>query len=290
MMSKTPQGASHREISEWNGQVRVIENDLLAEETPVALIYNGISHAVMMASPIDLEAFAYGFSLTEGIIDDPAQIYGIDVCPVELGIEVMITLSNRQFEHLKKRRRTLVGPSGCGLCGAESLTQVQQNISALTRQKFQVSHDAIQSATDQLSHHQPLQQSTGAVHGAAWCTLGGQIIDVCEDVGRHNALDKLIGKRAAQENSDQELGFLLMSSRASFEIVQKAAMTSIALVVTISGPSSLAVDLAVESGITLVGFSRPDRHVVYTHPHRVVEGDDLQDFLIDSPSRQNSHR
>ncbi len=291
MISKTPRGASQREISEWNGQVRITESDLLAEETPVALIYNGISHAVMMASPIDLEAFAYGFSLSEGIIDDPAQIYGIEVCAVELGIEVMITLGSRHFDQLKKRRRALVGQSGCGLCGAESLTQVHQKFSALPPQNFQVSHDAIHSATDHLAHHQPLQQSTGAVHGAAWCSLGGQIINICEDVGRHNALDKLIGKRAIEENSVQEQpGFLLMSSRASFEIIQKAAMAGIGLVVTISGPSSLAVDLAVKSGITLVGFSRADRHVVYTHPDRVVEGNQFRDLLSDRPSNQTSHR
>ena len=289
MIAEVPKGSSQREISEWNGQGRITESDLIAEETPVALIYNGISHAVMMASPIDLEAFAFGFSLSEGIIDHPDQIYSVEIRTVKLGIEVMISLGSRQFGQLKKRRRTLAGQSGCGLCGTESLEQIHQTLSVSSPQGLRISHDVIHLATHQLTDHQPLQQGTGAVHGAAWCSLEGQIIDICEDVGRHNALDKLIGKRAIKVSALQEPGFLLMSSRASFEIVQKAAMADIAVIVTISGPSSLAVDLAAQAGITLIGFSRPARHVVYTHPFRVVSESSSQDIAGDETPRQTPH-
>lgn len=244
-------------------------SDVIAQEVPVALVYNGISHVVMMASPIQLEEFARGFSLTEGIVTGPEDIYAIDIAEQSLGVEVALRVSNRSFAQVKNRRRTLTGRSGCGLCGAESLEQVRQPLQPLTAQ-FTLPHSAIKLATSLLGEHQPLQDLSGAVHGAAWCDLNGHILAACEDVGRHNALDKLVGLLWA-DRAFQQPGFLLISSRASYEIVQKAAKAEIAVVVALSAPTSLAIDIAQETGITLIGFSRQDRHVTYANGHRLTE-------------------
>ena len=269
MIKALEQGATHRAIIEWPELTGTGQVDAIAEEVPVALIYNGISHAVMMASPVNLASFGLGFSLTEGIIDQPEQVYGIEVSLDKSSAEVSLTIATRQFERLKQMRRTLTGRSGCGLCGKESLDQIRRVMAPVSGQ-FVVTHNAIQRATTDLARHQPLQQQTGAVHGAAWCQLDGAIEAVCEDVGRHNALDKLIGSLWS-DGRLQGPGFLLMSSRASFEIVQKAAKAGISVVATLSAPTSMAIDLATSAGMTLIGFARESRHLAYSHPYRLTE-------------------
>ena len=268
-MKPLEQGAAHRPIIEWPRHPGSDQVDVIAEEMPVALIYNGLSQAVMMASPVNLDAFGLGFSLTEGIIDGPEQLYGIDVTLGEASAEIALDIATRQFERLKQMRRTLTGRSGCGLCGKESLDQIRRVMPPVSG-PFTLTHNAIQRATTNLGHHQPLQGLTGAVHGAAWCRIDGSIMRVCEDVGRHNALDKLIGSLWG-ENCLQGPGFLLMSSRASYEIVQKAAKAGIAVVATLSAPTSMAIDLAAGAGMTLIGFARESRHLAYCHAHRLTD-------------------
>ena len=269
-------GALGHPVVVWSKDVIRAEEDFIVEEVPVALVYNGVSQVVMMVSPLALEAFALGFSLTEGIIDRPDDIYTIDIVEQENGIEIRLMISNRCFSQLKDRRRNLMGRSGCGICGAESLEQVRLS-SEVVSAEFRLSHAAINKATSDLVAHQPLQELTGGVHGAAWCDDHGNIVLITEDVGRHNALDKLIGSlwpgstgtEQSTINVLQQPGFLLISSRASYEIVQKAAKAGIAVVVAVSAPTSLAIEIANEKGITLVGFSRFDRHVVYTNCQRL---------------------
>ncbi|PCJ19262.1 MAG: sulfurtransferase FdhD, partial [SAR86 cluster bacterium] len=257
-----------REVEVWQNQKSSSSVDNIINEVAVALVYNGVSHAVMMATPLNLEAFALGFSLTEGIVDCAADIYEIQVDSIEEGIEVSVTISSQCFTRLKDKRRNLSGRTGCGICGAESLQQVHLNLSKVVAD-FSISHEAIERATRDLNNHQPLQELTGATHGAAWCNVEGKQLLVCEDVGRHNALDKLVGLLHSQKPISEE-GFLLISSRASYEILQKSAMANIGIVVAMSAPTSLAIDIADQTGITLIGFSRENRHVVYSNSARLL--------------------
>jgi len=242
--------------------------DTVACELPVALVYNGISHVVMMATPADLEEFALGFSLTEGILDHPRELYDLEVLPQADGIEVAMTIAAERLTALKAVRRNLTGRTGCGLCGAESLHQAVRKPAPVTGD-LRIDHAAIERAVGQLSEHQPLQAHTGAVHGAAWCDAAGDILALREDVGRHNALDKLIGARCRLA-APWESGFALISSRASYEMVVKAASQGIAILAAVSAPTALAIALAEAANLTLVGFARPGRHMVYTHPQRII--------------------
>jgi FdhD protein len=242
--------------------------DALAEETPVALVYNGISHAVMMATPNDLEAFALGFSLSEGIVDSPAQIYGLVVQAQPQGVELHIEMASAQFASLKDRRRQLAGRTGCGLCGLESLQALDLDVAPLEH-AVHLRHSAILAALQTLPQHQPLNAQTGALHVAAWVNAQGQLPYAMEDVGRHNALDKLVGT-LAHDNVDPATGWVLMSSRASYELVQKCARARISLLATVSAPTAMAVRLAQQAGICLVGFVRASGLVVYSFPERVL--------------------
>ena len=249
----------------WNAGELIEGNDAVATETPVAMVYNGISHVVMMATPADLHDFALGFSLSEGILTSPKQLLDCEELVTDNGIELALSITAEPFAALKERRRNLVGRTGCGLCGAESLAQAittPNNISA----QLTMSHEALQQAIAALGGVQRLQQQTGAVHGAAWCNPAGEILLVREDVGRHNALDKLLGA-ISQQPSDE--GFVLVTSRASYEMVAKTASANIPLLAAVSAPTSLAVELAETAGLTLVGFSRAGRHVVYAHGQRI---------------------
>lgn len=258
--------AGHRafSVTQRRGPESVTAQDLLAEEVAVALVYNGLSHVVMMASPLDLEDFALGFSLSEGIIERPEQLYALESMPQTLGIELHIDIASECFAKLKERRRNLAGRTGCGLCGAESL---QQAVAMPTAVAAVALPDAlsIENALEQLRQHQPLQSLTGAVHGAALCDSGGNILLLREDVGRHNALDKLIGARAARRqaypaNTDS---WVLISSRASYEMVNKCNAMGISTLVAVSAPTALAVEHAASAGINLIGFARSGRHVIY---------------------------
>lgn len=254
--------------SVWPGNQST--TDSIAEETPVALVYNGISYAVMMASPLELELLAVGFSLTEGIIDHTEDIYAIEQQRVDEGIELQISISSQCFMRFKNKRRSLTGRTGCGICGVESLRQLRSK-QATVSADYTIAHSAVEHATRKLVNHQPLKGLTGAVHAAAWSDAEGTILAACEDIGRHNALDKLIGLLWPKQVFKQP-GFLLISSRVSYEIIQKAAMANIAVVVAASAPTSLAIDVANDSDISLIGFSREQRHVVYTGPKRLTAG------------------
>ncbi|VVE48125.1 Sulfurtransferase FdhD [Pandoraea eparura] len=236
--------------------------DALAEEVPVALEFNGISHVVMLATPADIEDFALGFALSEGILGDRRECYGIDVSATSQGVTAHLEVSSRAFAGLKARRRNLTGRTGCGLCGTESLDQVLRPLPA-AGEPLRVTHAALAAAHAGLARHQPLNGVTGAVHGAAWCSPQGEIICLREDVGRHNALDKLIGALARSEQAFDR-GFVLMTSRASVEIVQKAAQVGIPMVAAVSAATALAVRTAEGAGVTLVGFVRGEQCVIYT--------------------------
>ena len=240
--------------------------DFLAEEVPVALAYNGISHVVMMASPKDLELFAIGFSLSEGIIEHPQDIYGMDVVQACNGLEVQIELSSRRFMGLKERRRALAGRTGCGVCGVEQLNDIGKPVSPLPfTQTFNLAH--LDPALEHLNDVQPIGQLSGCTHAAAWVLPSGEIAGGHEDVGRHVALDKLLGQRSQQH---WQQGAVLVSSRASYEMVQKSAMCGVEILFAVSAATTLAVEVAERCNLTLVGFCKPGRATIYTHPQRLI--------------------
>lgn len=242
--------------------------DFLAEEVPVALVYNGISHVVMMASPKDLELFAIGFSLSEGIIAHPQDIYGMDVVQACNGLEVQIELSSRRFMGLKERRRALAGRTGCGVCGVEQLNDIGKPVAPLPfTQTFNLAN--LDHALAHLNDVQPIGQLSGCTHAGAWVLPSGEIAGGHEDVGRHVALDKLMGRRARESDLWQQ-GAALVSSRASYEMVQKSAMCGVEILFAVSAATTLAVEVAERCNLTLVGFCKPGRATVYTHPQRLI--------------------
>lgn len=242
--------------------------DELAEEVPVAFEYNGISHAVMMATPADLEEFALGFSVSEGIVSSPGEVFDIDAEHGTSGITLHIRVSNAAFAALKERRRSLAGRTGCGLCGTESLTQVLRPLPSIAATQ-PVSTAGIRRALSGLRTFQPLHHVTGGMHAAAWCAPDGELRSVIEDVGRHNALDKLIGAMI-KSGIDMQNGFALITSRASVEMVQKAVTARIPALVAVSAPTALAVRTAQQSGLTLVAFARGDECVGYANAQHIV--------------------
>lgn len=258
-----------REIRRHQGDAVALEIDNVAEEVPVALVYNGISHAVMMATPLDLEAFAVGFSLTEGIVDTVREIYDVEVEPGCDGIEVRLEISQRAFMAMKDRRRTLAGRTGCGVCGIESLALLDLIPEPLAARGIAPTAAMVRQAADALRARQQLMAATGGVHAAAWCGPDGRLQAVFEDVGRHNALDKLIGHLARARESFGD-GFVFLSSRASYELVRKAARMQIPMLATISAPTSLAIRIAEQAGVRLLSFCRQDGFVEYTSPETVL--------------------
>jgi FdhD protein len=241
--------------------------DVLAEETAVALVYNGISHAVMMASPADLEDFARGFSVSEGIADGKEDVGLIEPVAVEAGIEVRIELSSRAFWRLKERRRTLAGRTGCGLCGVDSLEQtvrVMQPVAA----DLKVSLDAVHRALENLPEAQTHNRAARSLHAAAFAAPEGELKLVREDVGRHNALDKLIGA-IMRAGIDPASGVCIITSRCSYEMVQKAVVTGFPVLVAVSAPTLMARRLAEAHNLTLVALARHDSAVLVSHPERV---------------------
>ncbi len=258
-----------REVALWRHRdLQHAEVDKLAEEVPVALVYNGISHVVMMATPKDLPLFAVGFSLSEGIIESRSEIYGIDVVPGCSGIEVQIELSSRRFMALKERRRSLTGRTGCGVCGVEQLNDIGRPVAPLPfTQTFDLNH--LDDALRHLNDVQPVGRLTGCTHAAAWVMPSGALAGGMEDVGRHVALDKLLGQRAG-EGEAWRSGAALVSSRASYEMVQKAAMCGVEILLAVSAATTLAVEVAERCNLTLVGFCKPGRATIYTHPQRLI--------------------
>lgn len=243
-------------------------NDGLAAEVPVALSVGDRVRTVMLATPVDLEDFALGFCLSEAIVDSPIQFHGVQVHEHLEGIELALDLAHEAQSRFEERTQSLEGRSGCGLCGAANLEQVVR-VPMPVRDDTHIRSDALPVALDALKHAQPVNTVCGAMHAAAWCDTEGSLLCVREDVGRHNALDKLIG---AVHRSDTGFaaGFLLLTSRASYEMVMKAATVGIGIVVAISAPTALAVVLAEQSGVTLIGFARADTCVIYSHPERIM--------------------
>ena len=234
----------------------------LAEEVPVALVFNGISHAVMMASPVHLEDFALGFALTEGLIDHASQLYGVEVIHQTNGIELQLDVAAQAEARLKERRRSMAGRTGCGLCGADSLAQVKLALPQAPEVHIDV--DAMHRAHAHMQALQPLKQQTGATHAAAWSNAKGEITLLREDVGRHNALDKLIGALFKTPTNLRE-GFICITSRASFEMVQKTVMAGAGALTAVSAPTRLAVELAEQHNLALAGLVRGQTFTAYSH-------------------------
>jgi FdhD protein len=251
------------------------QHDTVAAEVPVALVFNGISHAVMMATPQDLEAFALGFALSEGLVDGVGDVYGIDVQAADTAslalptgwqaLEVHLTIATSCFERLKHRRRQLAGRTGCGVCGIDSLAALDLVSERLAPRPWtqHINLATVLRAVDALPALQPLNAQCGALHAAAWATMDGTLLQVMEDVGRHNALDKLLGTLARSALLDQP-GFVVMTSRASHELVRKCVRLGITGLATISAPTTLGVQCAEQAGLRLWGLCRSPRAVLYS--------------------------
>lgn len=261
-MTPNSHGVETLQVQRFNKTESESVLDNIVQEHPIALVYNGISHAVMMATPTDIDLFAKGFSLSEGILKSLKELYALDIHQNELGTTVEMTISSRAFIALKEHRRMMVGRTGCGLCGIESLEQFHLDIPKITTQASRAWLEQIPNAISQLKNQQEITALTGGAHAAAW-VVDGQILALFEDVGRHNALDKLLGY-LAQQNYDTSLGFVVMTSRASYELIRKCAQLNIGLLASISAPTSMAIRLAKKSGLTLASFCRGDGFVLYT--------------------------
>lgn len=240
----------------------------LPEETPVAMVYDGTTHAVMMASPADIEDFAIGFSLTEGIAARPEQIASCEIVTHAGGIEAQMWLTGPRAEALNARRRTLAGPVGCGLCGIDSLEQAIRPLPVLHGQGPSPSIKEIATATDRLCEWQPLHDRTHGVHAAGFLMPDRGMILAREDVGRHNALDKLVGAMARQ-GLDPGQGAFVLTSRVSVEMVQKCAMAGCTILIAASAPTLHALRLAQGAGVTVAGFARGEGFDLFSHPERL---------------------
>ncbi|WP_428409035.1 formate dehydrogenase accessory sulfurtransferase FdhD [Hyphococcus sp.] len=221
-------------------------------ETPVAFVYNRRNYAVMLATPADMEDFAVGFSLTERVVDEVDEISAVDIHQSMRGVELHISIAPERLERLdiRQQRRNLVGRAGCGVCGLENAETFFETLPKVAETPADIPMESLTRALGDLRAHQPLNEATKTVHGAAWAARDGAIAMVREDVGRHNALDKLIGA-LAREKADVASGFVLMSSRCSYEIIEKCARVGVEAVASVSGPTSFAIAKAKEANITL---------------------------------------
>jgi len=263
-----PPGTQLRRVRRLEGGTAHDQDEAVAEEAAIALVYNGEPHVVMMATPTALEDFALGFSLSEGIVANADEVDAVRLTALEAGFQLELRIPEHRHRALLERPRGLEGRSSCGLCGVRSIDTALRpppHVGAGTR----ISAQAIAAALRELQDHQPLNACTGAIHAAAWASADGRLVLAREDVGRHNALDKLIGAMAQAGIRGQD-GFVVLTSRASYEMVLKSARAGIPVMTAISAPTSLAIDLADEAGITLIGFARDTRCTVYTRPARVA--------------------
>ena len=243
--------ASHSEVS-----IETHEGDAatwrVPEETPVAFVYNRRNYAVMLATPQDLIDYAVGFSLTERIVDSASDILSFDMVHSDRGVDLRMRISEDQLERfdVRQRRRNLPGNAGCGVCGLDSIDDFFAPLPLVAEKKTVLDPAAIESAFDKMAAHQPINSKTRSVHGAAWVSLSGDIVELREDVGRHNALDKLLGALVMAQ-VDFKDGFVLMSSRCSYELIEKAARCGITALVSISGPTNFALRRAAEANMAL---------------------------------------
>ena len=251
------------------GGTAALADDWLADEVPVAMVFNGLTHGVMLATPADLEDYALGFALGEGLLGHAGEWRGAEAVAVPGGIELRSEVSAACEHRLRERRRVLAGRTGCGLCGSESLQQVDALAQGLAPVPgHTVSARALAAGMQALAAAQPLQQHSGATHAAAWCDAAGRLLCVREDVGRHNAMDKLVGALARAGQARGE-GFALVTSRASWEMVLKAARAGMPALAAVSAPTAPAVALAASANLLLAGFVRGADAVVYTFAERL---------------------
>jgi len=262
-----PPGAVRREVERHRGSQAVRVADAIAEEIPVAFVYNDRPHAVMMATPSDLQDFALGFSLTEAIVGSAEECTEVEIVEALAGIELRVAIPPARAAKLEDRVRELTGRTGCGLCGAQTLEAAVRHPAAVA-EPTRIDEHALHRALADLHGKQTINVATGATHAAGWASASGEILLVREDVGRHNALDKLVGAML-RGNFDPQTGFLLVTSRASYEIIMKAATVGIGIVAAISAPTALAIALAHETNVTLIGFARADGYSVYAHAQRI---------------------
>jgi FdhD protein len=255
-------------IGRLTGDDATIESVTVAEEVPIAFVYNGRPYVVVMGTPADLEDLAVGFSLTEGVIASERGVQRLDVVRASHGIEIQIEIAAVDAARLDERSRGMASRTGCGLCGIESIADVLR-MPAPVEHTLGITRDVMWSALDALSHQQTLNNQTNTAHAAGWATADGVLHIVREDVGRHNALDKVLGALARAERPAAN-GFIIITSRASYEMVQKAALRGIELVAAISRPTGLAIRLAQASGVTLVGLLRGRTANVHSHPERIT--------------------
>jgi len=265
-----PEGVSAQvSVDRWSRGATTHTTDLVAEEMPVALVYHDVPHVVMLATPADLEDYAVGFTLSEGLVARADEIRGVEVRRGAASVDVHVTVAWERFTQLLQRRRNLTGRTGCGLCGAESAADAIRDPAPVPA-GVKVTVAGLHEAIEQLSQLQPINARTGSVHAAAWVVPGEGIRLVREDVGRHNALDKTIGA-LTRGGADLAAGYMLITSRASYEMVQKCGTVGIPFLAALSAPTAFAVRLAQRTGVTLVAFARRDQHVVYAHPQRLTE-------------------
>jgi FdhD protein len=269
----TDRGSVHRPARRLTVAGGETLDEIVAEEVAVALVYNGISHAVMMATPADLEDFARGFTLTERIVEKASEIFDIEVEEGERGIEVKLEIAASRMQSLQERRRSLAGRTGCGLCGVDSIEAAMRPVT-VSGDGSRVARAAIERAMTALPGQQRINRLNGATHAAGWADSQGQLIAVREDVGRHNALDKLAGALALMDKSAPGSvapgGFVVVTSRCSYEMVQKAAAIGAAAISAVSAPTSLAIETAERANIALAAFVREGRLTAYAHAERIL--------------------
>lgn len=263
--------AAHRPVKAdaWRHGTMSAARRNLPEETPVAIVYDGATYAVMMATPCDLADFARGFSLTEGVVTDTSEILDLEIAEHELGMQVRLWLSEGCSEALGRRSRRLAGPVGCGLCGIESLAEASRPVRPVSLD-VRLEADGLMAGMAALAPNQPTNIATRATHAAGFWHPRDGLVAVREDVGRHNALDKLVGALAERPPAERD-GAVLLTSRVSVEMVQKTAAAGIPVIAAVSAPTTLAVRVAEAAGITLVAVARADGFEVFAHPRRIVD-------------------
>ena len=241
--------------------------DEVAEEAPIALTFHGIPHVVMLATPADLEDLAVGFTVTEALVANASEISSVEVIHTPDAIEVRVGVKSERFSEILKRQRNMTGRTGCGLCGVETVEEAIRRPAPVSAE-LRVSGADLHGALKALESQQRINSRTGSVHAAAWARPGKGLEIVREDVGRHNALDKMIGA-LMRAGIDPAEGYAIVTSRASYEMAQKAATAGISFLAAVSAPTGLAIRLAEASDLTLVGFARPQQHVVYAGARRL---------------------
>lgn len=255
-------------VQRWRGGGVELAEDRVAEEQPIALTYNTIPHVVMLASPADLEDLGVGFTLSEALVRKPSDINSVEVFDSGESLEVRLSIDAECFSALLRQHRNLTGRTGCGLCGAETVEQAIRHPASVGAGPS-ITNDELHTTLAELHNRQIINAVTGSVHAAAWALPGKGIQLVREDVGRHNALDKVLGA-LVRAGIDCTQGYLVITSRASYEMVQKAATLGISVLAAVSAPTGLAIRLAEETNLTLIGFARARQHVVYANPQRLL--------------------